>query len=145
MASRRARRAARYIPLAAALLGMWLVLLGVFYFFTVDDGRRLVTVALGLLLLLAAVWFAANPFFKDSRRFVLLRQEVEHFNTFLPELHRAGLEPRDEERIAKLTEQMHRAVDRMARKAGRSPDEQPPNGTRKAPMLSADEAAKPAR
>jgi hypothetical protein len=103
---------------------MVLVLLGVFYFFAVDDGRRILTVAVGLLFLLAAIWFAANPFFTDGRRFVPLRQEVEHFNTLLPELHRAGLHPRDEERISRLRDQMHRAVDRMASKAGLSVEEQ---------------------
>lgn len=114
----------RYIPLVAALVGMVLVLLGVFYFFAVDDGRRLVAVAGGLLMLLAAGWFEANPLFQRGRRFAGLREEVDHFNTLLPELHRAGVYPRDEERIDRLRRQMHRAVDRMAWKAGRSPEEQ---------------------
>jgi len=116
--------ASLYVPLITALIGMSLVLSSVFFFlFAQDDQRRLVAVMMGLVLMLAATWFAANPFFRNRRRYLPLRREVENLTTLVPELHEAGLAPRDEERIKQLTDQMYEMVDQMAGKAGQSGEE----------------------
>ncbi len=54
----------RYLPVAAAVVGMTMILGSIVFFFETDYGR-IAGVASGMLMLLGAVWYAANPFFKN--------------------------------------------------------------------------------
>ena len=65
-----------YIPVATAVLGITLVITSVVFFYVEDDLRRLVSVTVGLAVLITSIWFAANPFIHNGRRFKALREEV---------------------------------------------------------------------
>ena len=118
------RRLMGYVPAAAAILGIIVVLSSGVFFFADHDVRRLAAVAVGLSVLVGGVWFAANPFLRSSRSFHRLRLEVDMFVAMVRELHRQtgnGAPPEAVERTRAL---MHKAVDRMvatAQEAKESP------------------------
>ncbi|HKJ02102.1 MAG TPA: hypothetical protein VJ997_06595, partial [Longimicrobiales bacterium] len=69
---RKSRPVVSYVPLAAAVLGITIVLTSVVFFFEESDVRRLGGVTVGLAILIVGVWYAANPFLRNTRRYVPL-------------------------------------------------------------------------
>ena len=66
----------RYLPTTAAIVGMILALGSIVFFFE-SDFRRIIGVSGGILFLLGAVWYAANPFFKNKRKYLALRADSQ--------------------------------------------------------------------
>jgi hypothetical protein len=109
----------RYVPLAASLLGMILVFGSIVFFFETDFGR-IVGATSGIVVLLGAVWYAANPFFKRTRRYLLLRTEVVRFIGLVRELNNAVVRGAPADEIERAKSELHNAVDRIGAAAGRT-------------------------
>ena len=90
------RKVIRYMPMAAAVVGMTMTLGSIAFFFETDYGR-IAGVTGGMLMLLAAIWYAANPFLKNQRRYLLLRAEVNKFHQVVSELSSAAVNGLPEE------------------------------------------------
>ena len=106
----------RYTPLVTALLGILLVFVGVI---SVEEGlARIATVAAGLVVLEAGVWYMANPIFTSERRYLHLRDELDNMIDLVRKLNRAALKPGGEEELKGLGSAMHESVDRMVEVAG---------------------------
>jgi hypothetical protein len=108
----------RYVPLAASLLGMILIFGSIVFFFESDVGR-IVGATIGIVVLLGAVWYAANPFFKRTRRYLLLRTEVVRFIGLVRELNNAVVRGAPADEIERAKSELHNAVDRIGAAAGR--------------------------
>lgn len=109
----------RYVPLAASLLGMILIFGSIVFFFETDSGR-IVGATSGIVVLLGAVWYAANPFFKRTRRYLLLRTEVVRFIGLVKELNNAVVRGASAAEIERVKSELHNAVNRIGAAAGRT-------------------------
>jgi hypothetical protein len=109
----------RYVPLAASLLGMIVIFGSIVFFFDSDLGR-IVGATIGIVVLLGAVWYAANPFFKRTRRYLLLRTEVVRFIGLVKELNNAVVRGAPPDEIERAKSELHKAVDRIGAAAGRT-------------------------
>ncbi len=112
------RKVVRYLPVAAAVAGM-IMILGSIAFYFETDYRRIGGVTGGMLILLAAIWYAANPFIKNQRRYLPLRAEVEQFSKLVRELNRAATNGVPEE-IERTGSAMHECIERMVAAAGKT-------------------------
>ncbi len=111
------RKVVRYLPTAAAVAAM-IVIFGSIVFFFETDYWRIAGVTGGMLMLLGAVWYAANPFLKNRRRYLPLRAEVNKFIKLVSELHSAAVNGLPEE-IERTRSAMHESIERMVAAAGR--------------------------
>ena len=109
-----------YVPLATSVLGITIVLASVVFFWVESDARRLMSVTVGLAILIAGVWYAANPFLRNSRRYMPLRQEVDEFINLVRVVNRQVVEGHAPADIEATKAEMHAAVERMVAKAGKS-------------------------
>ncbi len=114
------RKVGRYLPTAAAVVGMTMILGSIVFLFETDYGR-IAGVVGGMLMLEAAIWYAANPFLKNQRRYLPLRAEVEKFIKLVSELNSAraavnGLP----EKIERTRSAMHESIERMVAAAGKT-------------------------
>ena len=114
---RRPRTLMSYVPVTAVALGITLVISSVVFFYVEDDLRRLVSVTFGLGILIASTWFAANPFLRNARRSVPLRQEVDQFIDLVRLLNRQAGEAGAPEDVEGTRNSMHEAVQRMVAEA----------------------------
>ena len=78
------------------------------------------SVTFGLAVLITSVWFAANPFIHNGRRYLALREEVDEFIGLVRELNRQALEMGPPEDIEGTRTRMHEVVDHMVAEAGRT-------------------------
>jgi HAMP domain-containing protein len=117
---RKSRPVVTYVPLAAAVLGITIVLTSVVFFFEESDIRRLGGVIVGLVILIAGVWYAANPFLRNTRRYVPLRREVDAFIELVRTVNRQVLKGDPPADVEATKAVMHEAVERMVTKAGES-------------------------
>jgi hypothetical protein len=101
------------VPAFATLLGVTVVLSSGALVFVEEDLRRLLAVVTGLGILVAGVWFAANPFVRSSRCFLELRMELDIFVAMVRELHRQARSDAPPEAVERTRALMHKAVDRM--------------------------------
>ena len=108
----------RYVPLAASLIGM-IIIFGSIVFFTSDSGR-IVGATIGNVVLLGAVWYAANPFFKRTRKYLLLRTETVRFIEVVKELNNAVVRGAPAGEIERIKSDLHSAVDRIGAAAGKT-------------------------
>ncbi len=92
---------------------MTLILGSIVFFFETDYGR-IAGVTGGMLLLLGAIWYTANPFLKNRRRYRPLRAEVNKFIKLVTALNRAATTPLAEQEFKGVMVAMHEAVERMA-------------------------------
>ena len=90
----------------------------VFYFET--DYGRIAGVTAGMLMLLGATWYAANPFLKNRRRYLPLRAETEAFIKLVSELNATAVKGGAAEEIERTRSAMHGAVERMVAAAGKT-------------------------
>ena len=109
-----------YVPVATALVGVTLVITSVVFFYVEDDLRRLMSVTLGLGILMIGIWFAANPFIKNARRFMPLRREVDGFIDLVRLLNTQVLGEAAPENVARTTAEMHESVERMVEEAAKT-------------------------
>ncbi len=108
----------RYQPMGAAVAGMTVILGSIVFFFETDYGR-IAGATGGMLMLLGAVWYAANPFLKNRRRYVPLRAEVKKFIKLVSELHSAVVNALPEE-IERTRSAMRESIERMVAAAGKT-------------------------
>ena len=111
------RKVGRYLPTAAAMVGTTMTLGSYAFFFATDYGR-MAGVTGGMLMLLAAIWYAANPFLKNQRRYLLLRAEVNKFHQVVSELNSGAINGLPEE-IERTRSAMHESIERMVAAAGK--------------------------
>ena len=104
--------------MGAAVAGM-IVILGSIVFFFETDYWRIIGAAGGMLLLLAAIWYAANPFLKNQRRYLPLRREVDKFIKLASRLNSAVVEGRPEQ-VEQIRSAMHEAIDSIVEAAGKA-------------------------
>ena len=102
-----------YIPVASAALGITVVISSVVFLYVEDDLRRLVVVTLGLAFLVAGIWFAANPFLRNARRFMPMREQVAEFIDHVRLLNHQVSEAEDSDEVERTEARMHEAVDRI--------------------------------
>ncbi len=112
------RKAVRYLPTAAAVVGMTVILGSIVFFFETDYGR-IAGVVGGMLVLEAAIWYAANPFLKNQRRYLPLRAETEAFIKLVSELNSAAVNGLPEE-IERTKSAMRESIERMVAAAGKT-------------------------
>ena len=112
------RKAAVHMPFAAALLGMVIVFGGIALFYFENPVPRITTIAVGIFVIISGIWFAANPFLKNERRYLGLRAEVNQFIQLTRTLNRTAVEKRGQEDFEQAKAAMHESVERMALLAG---------------------------
>ncbi len=105
--------------MAAAVVGVTLVVTSVVFFYVESDLRRLMSVTFGLGILMISVWFAANPFIRSTRRFKPLRREVQEF-VDLARLLNEQVVAEAEPDVASTTAKMHEGVERIVAEAGKT-------------------------
>jgi len=110
---------ARSLPLAGSLLGMVLIL-GSIALFVDSDYAKVAGAMAGIMALLGAVWYAAHPFLKSTRRYVLLRTEVVRLIDIARGLNVAVTKGASADDIARTRAELHDAVDRMVAAAGKT-------------------------
>ena len=113
------RKVIRYMPMAAAVVGMTMTLGSIAFFFETDYGR-IAGVTGGMLMLLAAIWYAANPFLRNQRRYLPLRAEMEAFIKLVSELNATAVNGGAAEEIERTKSAMHEVVERMVAAAGKT-------------------------
>ncbi len=124
----------RTVKFGLPLVGMLVAFGGAIY--VQEDLPRLFAVLIGILLIEVGAWNLANPFLPSTRRYLLLRAEVETFMSRVPDLNSAAVDARsssdasDWERYRAVLSEMHASVDRMGVAAGQEagmPDTRPPS------------------
>ena len=105
----------RYVPLAAALVGVVIVLIS---FLARDMLWWLIGVACGLAIAILGFAYGGYPFLTSEREYSALRREVEGFIALVRRLNRAGAAGSGEELESAKTA-MHESVERMAELAGK--------------------------
>ena len=113
------RKIAIYLPFMSAIVGMTIVFGSVAIFYVENPPTRMATIAGGLLVFLAGMWFAANPYITNERRYVGLRGEVDDFIGLVRQLNRAAVGIDPAERFGRIKAEMHDSVERLAVLAGR--------------------------
>ncbi len=121
------RRAAKHLPVTAAILGMMLVFASVLLLYFGHPNARIITVSIGMIAFLGGMWYAANPFIKNERRFLKLRAEVDQFIALARDLNRAS-RAGDGEAGERLKAAMHESVERIGGLAGK--EDAPVTGAR---------------
>ena len=130
---RRPTRRLRYvIEQALPVVGMVIVFGGAMLI--TDILRRVIVVAVGLLLVEIAVWNLASRILPDSRQFVPLRNEIDRFIQLARSLNKAAVTLETEDTVPgrrifdTIRDDMVAGVHRMAGIAGKTegqPDHQP--------------------
>ena len=115
---RRARPARSHLPMAAAVVGATFAVAAAVIVYLGNDVGRILSIMVGLAILVATVWFAANPFRWSSRRFGPLRTEVRAFIGQVKQLNEQVVEGATAEEIEGSKAEMHETVERIARVAG---------------------------
>ena len=113
------RRAVRHLPVTAAILGMMLVFASVLFLYSKHPTAGIITVAIGMSVFLGGMWYAANPFIKNERRFLELRAEVDQFITLAGDLNRASIAG-DSEAGERAKAATHESVERIGGLAGKA-------------------------
>jgi hypothetical protein len=113
------QKVVRYVPFAGAVAGMFVILGSIAYFFPRDQWQIL-GAAVGILALLGAVWYAAHPFFKSTRRYLLLRGEVAGFIKLVSALNDAVVNGASTDEIEQARARLYASVDRIVAAAGRT-------------------------
>lgn len=111
------RRVAAKMPFVTSFVGMTIVFAGLALFYFGNPGARLAWVSVGTLMMVGGMWYAANPFIKNSRRFLKLRAEMDQFVRLARVLNDAVA---DEHELERAKAAMHESVDRMGQFAGRA-------------------------
>lgn len=110
------RTLVRYLPFVGTLVGVVLVYLSVL---PEDRFAVLGVKTVGVVFVLVGVWYAANPFLRTERRYLVLRQEVQRFIGLVRQLNHSAINPGSTRSLEHIKGEMHESVDRMARVAGR--------------------------
>jgi hypothetical protein len=111
-------RYAGYVPLVGSVLGGAVVFSSVVFFFVDDDSRRIFAASAGLFVLILAIWFAANPYFVNTREYLPLRAEVDRFLELVRDMNALAEAGDTFGELAEVKESMLRSVDRIVQAAG---------------------------
>ncbi len=112
------RKLMRYMPVILATAGMSIVYGAMAPLYYIQGSSiRFITAALGILMLLVAMWFASNPFLTNERQYIALRAEVDRFIGLVRQLNNATVGGEAGE-VERSKSEMHVSVDRMAELAG---------------------------
>ena len=122
------QRFVKYVPLAGSLVGMVLILGSIAFFFDTDAGKVAGATG-GILALLGAVWYAANPFFQNTRRYLLLRSEVVRFIGLAREVNAAVVRGASVGEIELAKARLHESVERIVAVAGKTQQSGGPSRT----------------
>ena len=133
LSGRRPTRRLRYfLEQALPVVGMVIVFGGAMLI--TDILRRVIVVAIGLLLVEIAVWNVASRILPNSRQYLPLRVEIDRFIQLARRLNAAAVTLEQEDTVpgrrifATIRDDMVAAVHRMAGMAGKTeaqPDHQP--------------------
>ena len=104
----------RYVPLAAAAVGVGLVLTA--FFFLQDFIHWYAVVAVGLVVAVLGFLYGMNPFLTSERRQPDLRDEVESFISLVRQLSEVSHSLNGD--MERIKSDMHESVERMASLAG---------------------------
>ncbi len=113
------RRAAKHLPVTAAILGMMLVFASVLFLYFEHPNARIITVSIGMIVFLGGMWYAANPFIKNERRFLKLRAEIDQCIALARDLCDASIAG-DSEVGERTKAAMHESIERMGELAGKA-------------------------
>ena len=113
------RRAAKHLPVTAAILGMMLVFASILFLYFAHPTARIITVSIGMIVFVGGMWYAANPFIKNERRFLKLRAEVDQFIALARDLNRDSIAG-DSEAGERVKAAMHESVERIGGLAGKA-------------------------
>lgn len=100
----------------SAVVGIFIVFCGVL--FVDSDFAKIVTIALGLLVMQGGVWYMANPVLTSERRYTRLRDEIDDFINLVRQLNQAVVAKAPSDELEKLSSAMHESVDKMTALAG---------------------------
>ena len=119
------RKLMRYMPVILATAGMSIVWGAMAPLYYIEGSTiRFIATALGILMLLVAMWFAANPFLTNERQYMALRTEVDRFIGLVRQLNTATVGGEAGE-VERSKSDMHLSVDRMAELAGKEKSGRP--------------------
>lgn len=103
-----------------SVAGTTIVLLSVLFLFVDNTTGQILGVSLGLVLLVLAVYYTANPFVRNERVYLALREEVDVLLDTTRELHYAAIRG-DFEAFDSIEKRVPKQVDALiaaARKSG---------------------------
>ena len=110
------RKIRRILEIALPVSGMGVIFGSVLYGPS-SLQLQVLFVLFGILILEAGVWGLANRLLPDERRYIALREEVDHFIVLVPQLNSAAVAKKegteDDSRFRDTLEQMHTSVKRM--------------------------------
>ncbi len=106
------RKFITFIPLPVAVLGIGVLYSSTFIFDHVAG--RIASVNVGIVLLMAGLWYAAKPFLKNDRKYIELREEATQFINLVKKLNHAATKPGNDVEFERVKGEMHQAVERMA-------------------------------
>jgi hypothetical protein len=110
------RKIRRLLEVALPVAGMGVIFGSVLYGPS-SLQLQVLFVLFGILILEAGVWGLANRLLPDERRYIALREEVDHFIVLVPQLNAAAVAKKagteDDSQYRNLLEQMHASVKRM--------------------------------
>jgi hypothetical protein len=119
------RKIRKTVSAGVSILGAILVFLAILIpSISVDLGRQIPVVLLGLLLIEGGVWKLTEKILPDERKYLALRAEVDGFMVLMRALNARAVELKimgtDEAHTAFQTTlaELHASVDRMAEVAG---------------------------
>ena len=115
----------KLIDIAIPLTGV-VVILGAVLLLRSDLRVQVAVVGLGMLLIEVGVWKIPHQLLGTGRKYVALRNEVDHFLSLVRQLNSAATalrvddSPKNREALQEVPEAMHQAVDRMVQVAGKT-------------------------
>ena len=118
------RKLRQTVDAGLPILGTVIVFLAVILLSDQQMTVRIVVVLVGLLMIDAGIWKLTHPLLPNERRYTGLRQEVDDFIRVVRRLNaealEAGQSPAASKAVQKTVMEMHAAVDRMEKLAGKA-------------------------
>ena len=106
------------VPFVMAIVGMIIVFGGLGLFYLESPTAKIGSVSTGLLLFLGGFFIASNPFFKNQRRYMGLRGQLDDFIGLVRQLNEAAVSRSIPEQFHRIKSEMHASVERIAMVAG---------------------------
>jgi hypothetical protein len=121
------RKLRKVVDAGLPILGTAIVFLAVLLLSDQQLTLRVVIVMFGVLMIDAGIWKLTHPLLPNERRYQGLRLEVDEFIKIVRRLNAAALDARQspaaQENLRRTVAEMHTAVDRMEKLAGKTADE----------------------
>ncbi|MEX2281235.1 MAG: hypothetical protein WEE89_01980 [Gemmatimonadota bacterium] len=121
------RKLRKAVDAGLPILGTVIVFLAVLLLSDQQLTLRVVIVMFGVLMIDAGIWKLTHPLLPNERRFQGLRLEVDEFIKIVRRLNADALEARQspaaQDNLRRTVTEMHNAVDRMEKLAGKTAEE----------------------